>query len=480
MLLEETPWVVQAEGGSQDANKLIRILDPKVARAQYQSSLAKLRKAQTPSGGFPWWEGGRPSPYMTAYLLHGFSKALEFKINVPKDMVQRAWRYLHQQYGSDLKDISQLPQITFINYILSAYPDTSWSDHIYSPKDRQKMLDHSFKHWKELSPLLKSYLALTLHRAGRKQDAKLVFDSIMDAAITDNELGTYWAAEDRSWLWYNDNIDSHAFILRTLTELNPDDPRRKGVMQWLMLNKKLNHWKSTRATAESIYALTHYLNHEGQLGKEERATVKIGTQPAISLVFKPEEYTGHKNQIIINDNNIRPAMANIHIGNDSDSLMFASATWHFSTETLPEEAQGDFFSVKRSFYKRVQKNNQWILQPVNDKTILHIGDQVEVHLSLRSKQAAEYVHLRAPRAAGFEPVSHTSGYKWDLGLSYYEEIRDNGANYFFENLPTGEYTFKYRLRATTAGKFRIAPATLQSIYAPEFNAYSRGSKVVIQ
>jgi uncharacterized protein YfaS (alpha-2-macroglobulin family) len=53
-------------------------------------------------------------------------------------------------------------------------------------------------------------------------------------------------------------------------------------------------------------------------------------------------------------------------------------------------------------------------------------------------------------------------------------VRDSGANFFFEHLPVGQYTFKYRVRATTAGTFRVGPATLQSMYAPEFSAYSAG------
>jgi len=59
--------------------------------------------------------------------------------------------------------------------------------------------------------------------------------------------------------------------LRTLGELEPEDGRRHGLVQWLLLNKKLNHWKSTRATAEVIYSLIHYLEHEGQLGQREDA-----------------------------------------------------------------------------------------------------------------------------------------------------------------------------------------------------------------
>jgi uncharacterized protein YfaS (alpha-2-macroglobulin family) len=120
------------------------------------------------------------------------------------------------------------------------------------------------------------------------------------------------------------------------------------------------------------------------------------------------------------------------------------------------------------------------LVPITTGTALAVGDEVEVQLSLRAKAAAEYVHLRDPRPAGLEPDRPESGWKWDLGISRYEETRDSGANFFFENLPAGEYTFKYRLRANLAGEFRSGPAQVQSIYAPEFVAYSAGQRLRIE
>ena len=104
----------------------------------------------------------------------------------------------------------------------------------------------------------------------------------------------------------------------------------------------------------------------------------------------------------------------------------------------------------------------------------------EVRLSVRARHAAEYVHLRDPRFAGLEPGVAVSRYKWDLGIAWYEEVRDSGTNFFFEWLPAGEYTFKYRLRANLAGTFRVGPAQVQSMYAPEFVAYSSGAALEIE
>ena len=56
-----------------------------------EAAIAKLRKAQTSIGGFPWWPGGPPSPYMTVYILHGLAKASEFGVEVPRDMIEKGW-----------------------------------------------------------------------------------------------------------------------------------------------------------------------------------------------------------------------------------------------------------------------------------------------------------------------------------------------------------------------------------------------------
>jgi uncharacterized protein YfaS (alpha-2-macroglobulin family) len=484
LALEETPWVAESKGGTEASSDLINVLDPRIAKANRDVALAKLRKAQTSLGAWPWWEGGPPSPWMTLYILNGFSRALEFGVDVPKETVVKGWSYLHRHYVDELVRLMMSHDccwefVTFLNYALSSYPDESWSGGVFTAAERKQMLDFSFRHWKEHSPLLKGYLTLTLKRAGRAADAKLVFDSVMDSAKTTRDEGTFWAPEDRSWLWYNDTIESHAFALRVLMELKPKDDRNDGLVQWLLLNKKLNHWKSTRATAEVIYSLVHYLKREGALGVPEDATVTVGSEK-VSFFFDPAKYTGKKNQVVIPGEKIDPkSSSTVVVEKTSKGFAFASATWHFSTEKLPEEDRGDFFHVSRRYFRREVKGSEWVLVPLAEGGTIAVGDQLEVQLSIRSKHEAEYVHLRDPRGAGFEPESPVSRFRWDLGIGWYEEIRDSATNFFFERLPVGEYTFKYRVRAATAGTFRVGPATLSSMYAPEFTAYSAGAKLAV-
>jgi alpha-2-macroglobulin len=483
MGLEETPWLIEARGGDSAGYGVEKVLDPRVASAEREASLAKLLKAQTSLGAFPWWPGGPPSPYMTLYIVHGFSKALEFGAAVPKEPVVRAFGYLHRHYLDEIVSMLMAHDtgwefVTFLGYTLSNFPDATWTGGVFTESERRAMLDFSFKHWKEHSPYLKGYLALTLRRAGRAKDAALVWDSVMDSAKTTEDEGTSWAPEDRGWLWYNDTIETHAFALRTLMELRPADARSEGLVQWLFLNKKLNHWKSTRATAEVIYSVAYFLKQTGALAVREAVTADAcGTRT--TFTFEPDRYTGKKNQVVIPGEKLGPECAAVRVKKDGKGMAFASATWHFSTEKMPEKGDGDLFAVERTYFKREKRGEEVVLKPLAEGAVLAVGDEIEVHLSIRARHPAEYVHLRDPRPAGCEPVTLASGYKWDLGLVRYEEIRDSGTNFFMEWVPQGEYTLKHRMRCAMAGTFKAAPATLQSMYAPEFAAYSAGALIVI-
>ncbi len=491
--LEETPWLQESRGhlpGSDGTDpNLLAVLDPHIAKSTRELALKDLEKAQTSLGAFPWFPGGPPSPYITLYVLYGLSKAIEFGVDVPKPLVQRAWSYMKQHYIQEMVKSAYAhdccwEEITFLNYVLSNYKDQSWGNDVFTDEDRQTMLNFSFKHWKTHSPYLKGYLSLTLQRMKRAEDSKLVWASVMDSAKSSEDEGTHWAAEDRSWLWYNDTIETHAFALRTGMEVGAKQDLLDGMVLWLFLNKKLNHWKSTRATAEVIYSLAHYLKKQGSLGVKEEAKVSVGSLTK-KFEFLPDHYTGKKNQLEIPGSQVGAELAGkstgvVRVEKSTPGYLFASATWHFSTLEMPKESRGDFLQIDRAYFKREVKNGEMVIKSIKDlNESLKVGDEVEVQISVRAKHELEYVHLRDPRPAGFEPVTQVSSHKWDLGIYWYEEVRDTGTNFFFEHLPHGQYNFKYRLRATNGGVFTAAPATITPMYAPEFTAYSAGGRMKI-
>ncbi len=478
--LEETPWLRESTG--EGSSRFFKVLDPVVAERTKQDALTRLRKMQHADGAFPWFPGGPPSQWMTLYVVAGLSRAMEFNVDVPEDIISSAMTWTHEWY---LRMKAEHPDwikddwstATFLAWVLSNLPDTLGGG--FTAAEEAEMQKLAFAHWKQMSVGMKSMLAMTLHRAGRRDDARLVWDSVMDAARSEKDRGMFWAQEDRSWLWYNDTIENHARAIRTLEEIDPSNKSIDDLILWLFINKKLNHWKSTRATAEVLYALAHRLSAQRELGVREVIGVKAGDRAA-DFEFDPVKSGETRGQMVIDGPDVdESTMSTVTVSKETPGWALASATWHFSTERLPEKGDGDLLKIERSYFLKKKTTEGLVLEPVTDATQLKPGDEVEVQVSIRSGEPVEYVHLRDPRPAGFEPVKSVSGYNWNFGIYWYEEVRDSGENFFFEHLPRGEYTFRYSIRAALAGQFKAAPATIQPMYAPEFAAYSAGRLINI-
>lgn len=124
---------------------------------------------------------------------------------------------------------------------------------------------------------------------------------------------------------------------------------------------------------------------------------------------------------------------------------------------------------------RVVVNNGTIT--LSDGATVKVGDVLVERLVLRVDRAMEYVHLKARRPSGFEPLEQRSGWKTQDALGYYEAPRDASTDYHMGWLPAGTYVFEMRLRARNAGDFAGAMSQVQSLYAPEFAAHSAGHRV---
>jgi uncharacterized protein YfaS (alpha-2-macroglobulin family) len=476
LALEETPFFTLSKGGeTPEWMKAVNLLEPGVAQKQAGLALAKLKRAQNADGGFPWFAGGRSSVYLTNYMVVGFARAKEFAMPIPEEMVQKAWKFLKGRLEGELKACMKkgacIEEVVLTSYAASLF-DASVTG--LSQAKQKELLAYAEAKRDSLAPRLRILTALTLHHMKETQRAKEWLESWMQLSQETEDEGRFWAPESMSWVWQNDTLENHAFTLHALTNISPNDARARGLVQWIFMNKKLSHWRSTRTTAEVLYALVGYMKSQNLMGKTERLEVSVGSAQR-AFVFEPSKLETGRQQWVFEGKEIQPqTMGRIRVAQKTDGFNFASATWQFSTLRFPEKGDGDLFALSRAYFKRVPTGSGFQLIPLKEGDTLRLGEEVEVQLTLQAKAPAEYVHLRDVRATGFEPRTVASGWKWEKGYACYEEVRDSAQNYFFENLPKGEFRFSYRLVAGMVGKFRLGPAVVQSMYAPEFSAYSQG------
>jgi uncharacterized protein YfaS (alpha-2-macroglobulin family) len=83
------------------------------------------------------------------------------------------------------------------------------------------------------------------------------------------------------------------------------------------------------------------------------------------------------------------------------------------------------------------------------------------------------VHLKDQRGSGTEPVNVLSNNKMQDGLFYFESTRDTASHFFIHYLPKGTYVFEYSVRVQHRGRYQSGMASIQCLYAPEFNAHTQ-------
>ncbi|MFC1646024.1 alpha-2-macroglobulin [Candidatus Omnitrophota bacterium] len=470
--LMETPWVWQSEGRPTPW-PIIDLLDPKIVAEQKEINFNKLKSAQLANGAFPWWPGGKPDPYMTLYVLAGLAEARRYEVDVPKDMIQKALRYVNKKIPLLLKaEERELSIVSFAAYVVTSFSPKEYPEAKKGHKAAKSWVVFLEKHIRAMTPLGKAYLSFTYMRLGDKKKAEELLDMAMDGAREDPIAGVYWTPEKYSWVWYSDSVEKHAFFLRTLQELRPDDERIDGMVQWLLFSRKGTVWKSTKASVAAVYALLDYLNQRGALASDETFKVKWG-EKTYSEVVKADDWLDEPIRWQEAGFEITPQMSKAVIEKEGPGLAFASMTWTYSTDQIPEASTPGMLELKRKFYRRVKEGDDYHLKPIKSGEEISVGDQIEVQLKINTRSQFEYMHLKDLKAAGFEAETLLSGWKYDP-LSFYEEPRDSLTNFFISWLPHGEYILRYRLRPTKPGVYRVGAATLQSMYAPDMTAHSSG------
>ncbi|MDP2923336.1 MAG: alpha-2-macroglobulin family protein [Candidatus Omnitrophota bacterium] len=476
--LMETPWIWQSEG-RPSSFPIIDLLEPAVVKAQKDITFDKLKSAQLSNGAFPWWPGGKPDPYMTLYVLSGLAEARRYGVDVPKDMIGKALRYVNSEIPLRLKpEEYDLALVSYAAYVVTSFSPNEFPEAKAGYEAAKSWVVFLEKHIYALTPFGKAYLAYTYLRLGDQKRANEVLDMAMDGVREDSIAGVYWAPEKYSWVWYSDTVEKHAFFLRTLQELRPEDKRISGMVQWLLFNRKGNVWKSTKASVAAVYALLDYLNKRGALESNETFKVNWG-KDNYSTVVKPDDWLDKPLRWQETGFEITPDKTSATIEKEGPGFAFASLTWIYSTDQLPEVSAPGMLNIERAFYRRVKEGDAYHLKPIKSEDIVKVGDQIEVQLKINTRSQFEYMHLKDVKAAGFETETLLSGWKYEP-LGFYEEPRDSLTNFFIDWLPQGEYIMSYRLRPTKPGVYRVGAATLQSMYAPEMTAHSSGFIIKVE
>lgn len=506
LIIQETPWLRDAQSETEQKKRIALLFDFNKMKNEQQGAVNKLQNMQMNNGGFPWFKDGRyPNRFITNYIASGFGHLKQLAVTnfdtKTSKVIDRAVRFLDleitNQYQELLEKATRIKENdgekkyneylakNHVNYfaLQYLYMRSFYSD-INIENETKKAIEYyttqTAKYWNKQNLYGQGLVALIQHRTGSKTIANKILKSLKENSITSNELGMYWKANKPSWYWYQAPIETQSLLIEAFSEIENDTKTIDNLKIWLLKNKQVSQWKTTKATSEAVYALL--LQGSDWISVTDAVEVTLGDlkiEPNKMPAVKAEAGTGYF-KTSWNTSEITPKMSEVTISKKGKGIAWGGLYWQYFEDLDKITSAKTPLKLEKKLFKKVNADTGKKLIEITDNTSLKVGDLITVRIELRSDRDMEFIHMKDMRASGVEPINVLSQYKWQDGLGYYESTKDAATNFFFDRLPKGVYVFEYDVRINNAGNFSNGITTIQSMYAPEFSSHSKGIKLLIK
>ncbi len=458
LTLASTPWIQQAESDNERLTRLALLFDRKEITDAIASGAAALEKLQTSSGGFCWTSNYRePSEWVTIQILNNFAELRQLgcfpdRIN---QMVKNAWKYLDAEVA---KDYDKYPEgdYFFYTYVRSLYPE------INMPTGATKAYNATVKavreNWKSYGTAKKAAAGLILYRAGNRNEAANVLNSLREFATVSPQLGMWWDSVDNSTWWSLYRTGQTALILEAFNTIEPGCADIDRIRQWLILNKVVQDWGTSVNASACVAAILRC--GSDWLYKPGNVEIAVGGKQLKPT--KTDSLTGSFH-ITVDNPSGNLTISRTNEGPAWGAVMTRSTQimTDIKAHSLPE------LSIEKQIL--VNEGGKWV-----DTDSLTIGQTAKIRLIVNSMRDMDYVTVVDNRAATMEPVIQTPRPVYCDGLVFYLENRDAATNLFISRLTKGQYIIEYEMFVNNAGVYSSGIATVQSQYTPEMTAHSAG------
>ena len=486
VLLENSPWLLDAKDEAEDKQNIGVLFDLARIKAETRKATDKLEKMQKANGGWPWFEGMDDNLYVTQHIVGNYGHLQKLGVKFPdssmEGMIKKAIKYtdreiekiyeLQKKFSDIALGYTQIHYLYVRSFFLKEYP---------MDKSAQKVFDAYMKlgerDWQDWGFYMRGMLALAMQRSGRTATVNAIIKSLKEYAQHSEELGMYWDLE-RGWYWYNSGIETQSLLIELFDELG-ENQDVNDMKVWLLKQKQTNRWKTTKATAEAVYALL--LDGTSILAETDYPTITLGDKTIDLATEKTEDGTGYYKKAWKKDE-IESSWSEVSVTKADSTVAWGSIYWQYYEDIDKIKGFEDTpLKIRKDLFVNRVENGKEVIVPITQKNAnLKVGDKVTVRIEIEVDRNMEYVHLKDMRAAAFEPTEKLSGYRFKHSLGYYQSIKDASVNFFIDILPKGTYVFEYQVIATQKGNFSNGITTIQSMYAPEYTSHSTGIRVTVE
>lgn len=488
VLLEETPWVLEAKDETEQMERLSLLLDLNNSKNQADQAIVKLQELQREDGGWAWYKGMYSSRSITQYVLYGFTQlthlnAVEYGEKV-KVMQMNALKYIDSQILKEYEDLKRFnkdwQKVSYLstNQLEYLYVRSFYRDIPIDQKTREAERFYTSiaeRNWTKLNLYEQSLLAVLASQNGNKILNNKIINSLREHATINDEMGMFWANNEIRSFMGQSAVTVHTFLMDAFKNANASDDEMDRMKQWLLKQKQTQLWESTHATIDAIYALLSSGNDWFAASGNSKITINdriLDTKSSMPGVdYIKQSWSG---------SDITSGMGRVSISKTSEGPSWGTMYWQYYEDLDKVTDQKGVLNVDKKLFVEQSSIKGKSLVEVSESTPLKVGDKVIIRLTIRSDRDMEFVQLKDMRASCFEPAETLSGIKWRESTYYYQSTKDASTNFFFDLLPKGTYVFEYPVFVNRVGDYSNGITTIQCLYAPEYISHTSGTKVVIK
>ncbi len=488
VLLEETPWVLEAKSETEQKQKLSLLFNLNRSTMLTQNAIEKLKELQDNSGGWTWFKGFYPNVGITQYILYGFHQLQQLQATTFTDDVRamqakaisfidtEALRWF-KEWKKNNKDWQKAKSISTYQleylYVRSLYNQYPQSKEVQEMNDFYSSIIE--KNWTDFSLYQRSLISILMQKQGKQEVVQAILKSYREHATVSEEMGMFWANNRASVFMSQSAVSVHTFIMEAFRMAGAREQEMDNMKRWLLKQKQTQLWESTHATMDAVYALLS--TGSDWFASDGETVIKMDDE-----VIEPENKemgTGYFKESW-SKTEIKPDMGKVEVAQKGNTPAWGALYWQYFEDLDKIEGTSASLDVKKELFKEQTGETGKQLTQITEASPLKVGDKVVVRLTVRTDRDLEFVHLKDMRAAAFEPVNQLSGVNWQNRVIYYQTSKDASTDYYFDALPRGTYVFEYSVFVNRTGSYSNGITTIQCMYAPEFTSHTRGIRINVK
>ncbi len=463
LLLNETPWVGDADNEESQKRSLVKFFDETTIEMRLTMAIDKLRKLQHGNGSWSWWPGMEGNRYMTvavSEMLVRLNQMIGQQENV-SDMLEKALDFIGQE---QVEEELMMRKLEKKNHRVMPSETALRTLYIFALDGRKLpekvnrannyMVEKLASKPSEFTIYGKANSAVILAAYGKKQKALEYLMSLREYSVMTEEMGRYFDTRKAKYAWFSYAIPTEVAAIEAIKRLQPEDGKTVDEMRrWLLQEKRTQAWSTPINTVDAVYAFLE--GHVGELDQKVETVLAVDGQQ-LSL---PQSTAG--------------------IGYIKTSMQVEKPKTFEAQKTSDGTSWGALYAQFMQPSKEVENSASGITvtrEIRSEKKELHVGDKVKVRITIKADRDYDFVEVIDRRAACMEPVSQLSGYHY----GYYVAPKDYTTCYYFDKFGKGTHVLETEYYIDREGTYDTGTCKVQCAYSPEYTATGKAFTVIVK